>query len=90
MSVENLGKLFGYPQCCIDQFTEEFYTHQFPALNRIAKYPLISLFLKEGFVPCNNHVEKILLGEIKLEDLITDRDPRLFPFPDDSKYEDLI
>lgn len=69
------GKALGYPTCCIEDFclmkgkTDE-------QLEVGAKY-------NYGFIPCQMHSQQIKQGIITMESLISDRDPRFKPFPNE-------
>lgn len=52
-----LGKLYGYPECCIKQFIEEITTTIQPAIYRQAKHKRILPAV--GYVPCDNCMKKI-------------------------------
>ena len=67
------GKLFGYPQCCIDSF----------CLDKRQREPIRTIASKKtGFIPCMKQAEQITNGEITLESLITNR-LHSKPFPED-------
>lgn len=80
-----LGKDLGYPECCIKEFCEQ------PPI--VLKYSKPSKTDKlrfkagcidgqfTGFIPCSDHAKKILHGEIKLIDLIKNRNANFLPFP---------
>ncbi len=56
-----LGKLYGFPQCCIDQFCEEVKVGIVCGHRREKKYNLPSSFFYElEYVPCDKCVEKML------------------------------
>jgi hypothetical protein len=61
-----MGKLFGYPQCCIDSFVNKLYT---PKRSRVA----IFVSKHTGFIPCSYCSWKVLSKKCKLEDLIVNR-----------------
>jgi hypothetical protein len=68
------GRYYGYPVCCIKEFTV------YMSMNRInqQKYKKetelnVKVSRNTGFIPCNYHTNKILIGEMKLEDLIINR-----------------
>jgi hypothetical protein len=81
-----LGESLGYPQCCIDQFCSEpprYYK------NKIAADVIMQMRYQAshvdgkytGFIPCTKHAHLILAGDIRIEDLITNRDSELPAFP---------
>lgn len=74
------GNRFGYPQCCIDAFVHRNIDDDNVILpNRIQ----IRVANKKGFIPCSYCCWKVLSGQCKLEDLITNRKERK-PFPETS------
>jgi len=82
---EPSGKMFGYPQCCIDQFCSEppaLLKYRKPIkddINRIKSSYINGRFT--GFIPCSRHAEEILSGKLQLKDLIKNRKyPLPFPF----------
>lgn len=81
---EPLGRLLGYPQCCIDEFCRDS-PENLPKLSKNEIRMRVEAGSKNGqftgFIPCLNHAQKILLGEITLESLIKNRDPRFGEFP---------
>lgn len=60
-----LGKFFGFPKCCI----EEFVIKSKPNFWFLYKRE----FCGNGFIPCDKCVERIKKDKIKLEDLISNR-----------------
>lgn len=66
------GKYFGYPQCCIDAFTARL-----ERINKTGDFSLTRMQTDaqngQGFIPCNVCSSKILLGGIKISDLINNR-----------------
>ena len=73
----NMGKEFGYPQCCIDQFCSGNDFGQNDKLNK--QYHIHQGY---GFIPCDKHAEMIDKGDITLESLIDSRTHPI-PFPND-------
>lgn len=71
----DMGKEFGYPQCCIDQFCSGV---DFGRSDKLNKQDHVSGGY--GFVPCDKHAIMIDKGEITLESLITERTHPI-PFP---------
>ena len=67
-SQKKLGKYYGYPQCCIDQFVKE--TEKGIMSGKLRNIP--SNYT--GFIPCDNHIEQIIRGVVKIEDLIQNRE----------------
>ncbi len=80
MNTVELGKYLGYPECCIKQFMEDGPSYKL----RIAKFPgLRELLNGAGFVPCDVCVNKLMVKEVRLDDLIQNRQcPIPFPFRD--------
>lgn len=70
-----MGKHFGYPDCCINQFIETT-----GALG--SSQERVVAADGTGFLPCDKHAKQILDGKIKLEDLIKHRQAKS-PFPND-------
>jgi hypothetical protein len=71
-----IGKMFGYPECCIDEFisdTEEFKKTKID--NRTPEQKSIALYTG-GFVPCKNHAIEIEYGGIEVESIIVGRDEK--------------
>jgi hypothetical protein len=62
-----LGKFYGYPDCCINQFINKITNYEKHTKDQIkvSKY--------KGFIPCKYHTKLILDGKMILEDLINDR-----------------
>lgn len=80
-----LGKLLGYPQCCIDAFCSD--APQVIKGRKVSKEDRIrykASFMNgqyTGFIPCLYHAQEILAGKITLMSLIKDRDPDYGIFP---------
>lgn len=57
------GKYFGYPQCCIDSFCNQYAltSEQEDAIDN------------HGFIPCHKHAIMILENKTTLKELIKDR-----------------
>lgn len=77
------GRYFGYPECCIQSFTELNHLkdpeqRQFKAAN------------STGFVPCSCCAEKVLSGECQLKDLITAGRKAERKFPRDTKRDSQV
>lgn len=67
-SYTNNGKKYGYPDCCIKEFSENAFKVKSPERN-------VCFIAAEnsGFVPCYYHSCQILNNEIKITDLINNR-----------------
>lgn len=80
-----LGKDLGFPQCCINEFCAQ--PPQVLKRTKLtaadyARYDASLIDGKQtGFFPCAAHAKQILSGEIKLADLIQNRNSQLPPFP---------
>jgi hypothetical protein len=70
-----MGKHFGYPECCINQFIETY-----GAMEASEERKIASSFT--GFIPCDIHAKEILDGKTTLSNLITNRQEKT-PFPND-------
>lgn len=76
--LEENGRVFGYPECCIKAFAHPLVpAHYRPSIVRRATYA--------GFMPCPAHAEAILKGETTHAYLIRGR-AAPFPFPNDGEY----
>lgn len=73
-----LGVYYGYPECCIDFFMKTMFDKQ---LQKNAKKN-IRASNGTGFIPCTKHAHKILKKEIKLQDILRNRDCEA-TFPND-------
>lgn len=84
---EPVGKLLGYPQCCIKEFcnqppgslenldpVETYKIHLRWKASHIGPY-------YSGFIPCYAHALEILTGHTELKDLIQNRSAAIKPFP---------
>ena len=85
MTNAELGKNLGYPDCCIKEFC-----NQPPLMLRINGVTEVDRIRYEaslidgeysGFIPCAAHAKKIISGEIKLQNLIKNRDSQFGEFP---------
>jgi hypothetical protein len=81
-----LGKLLGYPECCINEFCEQspeyLESRDKPSNEDIIRYKAACIDDKfTGFIPCRVHAAKIYLKELKLTDLIKNRSTEFPPFP---------
>lgn len=70
------GIYFGYPKCCIEAFINRKYLNEHTDEQRQAADGT-------GFIPCQNHSLQILAGDIKIADLISNRQCE-FPFPQEN------
>jgi len=52
------GKLFGYPQCCIDQLCNDLLTGKFTHKSTEREF-IANLHF--GFIPCQKHAEQLLI-----------------------------
>jgi hypothetical protein len=75
------GEYFGYPQCCIDFFIKRGVAILNRDFNNTKLSPEHeSLSIKTGFVPCTSCAEKVINKEVKITDLIKDRQSiNIFP-----------
>lgn len=71
------GKYFGYPECCIDAFSNRKFLNSHTDEQK-------EVSNGTGFIPCQKHALEILAGKIKIDDLITNRECK-FPFPQESE-----
>lgn len=63
---KNYGHYYGYPECCIQAFHRMFVEKKlFKDLSVERKEAA-----KYGFVPCQTCAERILKGEVNIQDLI--------------------
>jgi hypothetical protein len=71
-----LGRLFGYPQCCIDEFIYD--SEKMKDTNIDVRIPEQIKIAKitGGFVPCKKHALAISSGEVTLESIIVGRDAK--------------
>lgn len=81
---EAFGQRLGYPQCCIDQFCNEppYYLEN-SKIRDIDYYRYKAACINNnylGFIPCDAHAMQILNNEIRLQDLIKNRDIAFPPF----------
>jgi len=71
-----LRKLFGYPQCCIDEFISDGEKMKETDIDvRIPEQIEIAL-ITNGFVPCKKHALAISRDEITLDSIIIGRDQK--------------
>lgn len=80
-----LGEELGYPECCIKEFCDQPPEHlevSEPTPDDVLRFEagcIENVFT--GFVPCKFHAQQILSGEIKLDELIKNRNKLLPEFP---------
>jgi hypothetical protein len=74
-----VGRALGYPECCIAEFGLYFPTSRQKSAAE-----------STGFIPCPQCTEKVLSRELHLEDLITNRNPALPPFPKAWNVRDML
>jgi hypothetical protein len=76
MDLRELGKYYGYPDCCIRAFlTKQHLKNTFGEHGK-------NTFGDHGFIPCAKCAAKIQRGETTLENLIQNRECET-PFPED-------
>lgn len=71
-----IGRYYGYPDCCIAAFPNKS--------NRE-----VSIHQHQGFLPCEKCAERIKKGEIKIEDLIQNRQQST-PYPIGGDYQEAL
>ena len=77
------GEYFGYPLCCIQSFITQFNNiHNVMPTNYISNNTT-------GFLPCYTCSKRVLSGEIKIKDLITNRECET-EFPNGDGYKILL
>lgn len=81
-SLLNTGLYYGYPECCIKEFIEDHpldFLRKYKDIDseKIRRQQELELKRKvskgSGFIPCFHHAKQIEAGEIKLEELIRNR-----------------
>lgn len=73
---ETLGRSFGYPQCCIDEFIKHVAIIVLQDIDpRTDEQNFIGTYT-HGFIPCAACTEKVVTGQITLNSLIRDRDSK--------------
>ncbi len=79
------GIVLGYPKCCVDAFCYDCpeALKVIPITEEQKQRYNASLIdgVYSGFIPCYNHAKQILNNEIKLSELINNREQSLPPFP---------
>ena len=70
----DIGEYYGYPKCCIEGFEKNKLKRPSKLQSKIAK--------SQGFIPCMSCCKLIIEDEIKIENLIKNRECEL-PFPND-------
>lgn len=78
-SNDDLGTHFGYPQCCINSFWK--------TRGALGNKKGAEAGNYTGFIPCPQCAERVLSGEVRLEELIVNRE-HPHPFPQ-QKREDM-
>lgn len=63
--IEEAGKYYGYPQCCIDSFSKTAGAFGNPKGGEAGNFT--------GFIPCPPCADKVLTGQKELNELITNR-----------------
>jgi len=80
------GIALGYPECCVNEFcvlSPEVMARTRPTKDDQMKLTSGHIDNKfTGFIPCLNHAKQINNGEITLESLIKNRNPKYPSFPD--------
>lgn len=85
---EPIGQRLGYPKCCVDEFclaAPEILNNPLSRLTVIDHIRFDAAHVDgvyTGFIPCAEHARLVLLGKVKLADLIENRDINEPPFPD--------
>lgn len=80
-----LGKELGYPDCCIKEFCNQppvLLRNSKPTKDDQRRYKagcINGVFT--GFIPCKMHAREIVMGKIKLENLINNRSNDFPNFP---------
>lgn len=81
---EPYGLSLGYPKCCVDEFCDlPPYLMQRRNVTDEDKLKYAMAHVDgnyTGFIPCIKHAKQIQKGEIKLSDLIQNRDAKHPPF----------
>ena len=70
----DIGKYFGYPKCCIEEFEKNRRKRPNKLQRETSKY--------QGFIPCISCCKLIMEDKIKIENLIKDRECEL-SYPND-------
>lgn len=69
-----IGKYYGYPDCCIDEFTETQFFQKKRLHPDIYDDEIMQLKnVKGGFLPCVKHMKMIINDEVTIKDLIYNR-----------------
>ena len=71
---EEIGRYYGFPECCIESFMQTMGALGNPLGAEAGN--------GTGFIPCPKHAQQVIDGDIKLEDLINNRECET-PFPID-------
>jgi hypothetical protein len=75
MNLEETGAYFGYPKCCIAYFMNRYNNQLMPRKQYIQDNDT-------GFLPCKPCADRVLSGEITIDQLITNRECET-EFPND-------
>jgi len=79
MNLEEKGVYFGYPKCCIAYFMNRYNNRSMPRVQYIQDNDT-------GFLPCESCAQRVLSGEITIDQLITNREcEKAFPNGDGEK-----
>lgn len=71
---EEVGKYFGYPQCCIEAYLKILANGG----RKTAEQANPKVHRDTGFIPCPDHARQVLRGEVTLESLVNNR---IYPYP---------
>jgi hypothetical protein len=81
MNLEEKGVYFGYPKCCIAYFMNRHNNQLMPRAQYIQDNDT-------GFLPCKPCADRVLSGEITIDQLITNREcETTFPNGDGEKIK---
>lgn len=71
-----MGHYFGYPQCCIDDFT----AFARGEVKERTRYQMEFFRNAHGFIPCPSCAQKVLTGALTMNELLKHRQcPTAFP-----------
>ena len=68
------GTYYGYPDCCITNFMENF------SIKCVTRSEEQKKVAKNGFIPCPSHANQIVKGKVKIEELILPTRKEIRPF----------
>ncbi len=71
--VRDIGRIFGYPECCIEEFISDNETISIKNEDVRNEAQITIARDTGGFVPCKMHAKMIFLGEITPEELVVER-----------------